>query len=241
MNDEIKPKFVFARYNEDISWLYEHPRLANNSIIYNKGKTLYNIPQHLNIQVLELSNDPEYGRECHTYLHHIIENYNQLDDYTIFSQADPFDHSPNFLDIVYYMLDHNLYKDYQPLTIGWSLQENVPPMNNLLYDSRENINGHPIYIETVDSALRPIGYVDKGIKPTIRDFKLRHNILHDEMILKKIYTQLRLNKPYCGFLKFNYGGTFGVAKQKILAHDIAFYTQLKNYVLDNWTHGFILE
>lgn len=241
MSDQIQPKFVFARYEEDISWLYTNPIIANNSIIYNKGKDIKDVPSSLNIKILNLSNKPEYGREGHTYLHHIINNFNNIDSYTIFSQANPFDHCPNFLDIVNYMIDNNLYRDYQPLTSGWSIMEDVPPVNNLLYDTRENINGHSIYIETVDDSLKPIGYIDHGVIRMINGFKAKHNIRNSQMVLKTIYTQIPLHKPYCGYLKFNYGGIFGVSKQKILSHNTFFYNHLKDYVLHHWTHGFILE
>lgn len=74
-------KVVVARYNEDVEWCKPFP-----CIIYNKGGALPN--------TIAL---PNIGREAHTYLHHIIENYDNLDDYTAFVQGDPFDHSPNIL------------------------------------------------------------------------------------------------------------------------------------------------
>ena len=35
---------------------------------------------------------PNVGRESHTFLHYIIENYNNLPDEILFSQYDPMDH-----------------------------------------------------------------------------------------------------------------------------------------------------
>jgi hypothetical protein len=40
------------------------------------------------------------GRESHTYLHHILENYDALAALTIFCQDNPFPHSPDFLERV---------------------------------------------------------------------------------------------------------------------------------------------
>jgi hypothetical protein len=37
------------------------------------------------------------GREGHTYYKYIYDNYDDLDDYTIFLQGTPFDHSPNII------------------------------------------------------------------------------------------------------------------------------------------------
>jgi hypothetical protein len=37
------------------------------------------------------------GREGHTYYKYIYDNYDNLEDYTVFLQGNPFDHSPNIL------------------------------------------------------------------------------------------------------------------------------------------------
>lgn len=81
---------VVARYNEDLRWTKQF----SNVLIYNKGKPLMN-----NFNEIQLDN---VGREGHTYYKHIYDNYDNLADYTIFLQANPFDHSPNIV--------HNLNK-----------------------------------------------------------------------------------------------------------------------------------
>ena len=78
-------KIIVSRYNECVEWTKQFP----NVIIYNKGNTLNNY----NNEVL-LDN---VGREGHTYYKYISDNYNYLDDYTIFLQGNPFDHSPNII------------------------------------------------------------------------------------------------------------------------------------------------
>lgn len=75
---------VVARYNEDISWITEFSK----KYIYNKGDSS-TIPAGLLDSVISL---PNVGREAHTYLHHIIQNYDNLDDITIFSQGRYSDH-----------------------------------------------------------------------------------------------------------------------------------------------------
>lgn len=71
---------VVARYEEDISWIKNIPEsLYNRIIIYNKGEDAeFNLP---NSTVKRL---PNFGRESHTYLYHVIENYNHLADITFF-------------------------------------------------------------------------------------------------------------------------------------------------------------
>jgi len=76
---------VVARYNECVEWTKQFP----NVIIYNKGTNLDN-----NYNEVFLNN---VGREGHTYYKYICDNYDNLSDYTIFLQGNPFDHSPNIL------------------------------------------------------------------------------------------------------------------------------------------------
>ena len=76
-------KLVIARYNEKIDWIK-----SPNHVIYNKGNQL-NDPTKIVIEM------PNVGREGHTYLTHIVKNYNNLSDYTVFLQGDPFPHSGN--------------------------------------------------------------------------------------------------------------------------------------------------
>jgi hypothetical protein len=77
---------VIAKYNEDVSWT--HKVYNYKSFIYNK----HNV--HFHLSYIPLIN---IGKEAHTYLTHIIDNYNDLADYTIFCQGHPFDHCPDFL------------------------------------------------------------------------------------------------------------------------------------------------
>jgi hypothetical protein len=80
-------KIVVARYNEDISWTKQF----TNVLIYNKGKDLDNTEYN----VIKLNN---VGREGHTFYKHIYDNYDNLDEHTIFLQGDPFAHTINLID-----------------------------------------------------------------------------------------------------------------------------------------------
>lgn len=76
---------IVARYNENIEWT----KIFSNVIIYNKGNKLED-----GYNELFLDN---VGREGHTYYKYICDNYDNLEDYSIFLQGNPFDHSPNIL------------------------------------------------------------------------------------------------------------------------------------------------
>jgi len=43
---------------------------------------------------------PNIGRDVHTFFYHIVNQYNFLSDFTIFSQDWPFDHVENYIEII---------------------------------------------------------------------------------------------------------------------------------------------
>ena len=70
---------IISRFQEDISWLnyYKDFKLY----IYNKGDEIQNSNFKNIIKI------PNLGRESQTWLYHIVNNYNNLDDINIFLQG----------------------------------------------------------------------------------------------------------------------------------------------------------
>jgi hypothetical protein len=81
----MKYHIVVSRYNENINWT----KLFDNVIIYNKGTKIENLKNQICLK--------NVGREGDTYFRYIYDNYDDLNDYTIFLQGFPFDHSPNLI------------------------------------------------------------------------------------------------------------------------------------------------
>lgn len=77
--------FVVARYNEDIINFAEY---NNNLVVYNKG--LDDISPLINRSCIK--NVPNLGREAGTYCNYILDNYDNLPEYMIFTQGNPCDH-----------------------------------------------------------------------------------------------------------------------------------------------------
>lgn len=96
---------IVARYNENIEWTNDF----SNVIIYNKGETING-----NHKEIKLNN---VGREGHTYYKYIYDNYDNLENYTIFLQGNPFDHSPNIINNLHkYFREENLNVDFEFLS-----------------------------------------------------------------------------------------------------------------------------
>jgi hypothetical protein len=127
-------KIIIARYREEIDWI-KYP----DSIIYNKGP-----PLTTTHPVIEL---PNIGREGHTYLTHIINNYDRLDDYTIFLQGNPFEHNRTLgprIEALFQRIRSGESLKYENLT-DWFLDSNIsgcPHHKNLpLIECYEKIFG----------------------------------------------------------------------------------------------------
>jgi len=95
---------VVAHYNEDVGWVQKNRFTIYSPVrifLYDKGKGKDGIKL------------PNVGREAHTYLWHIVNNYDQLADLTAFLQGNIRDHAPHAIERI-----HNLHpgSTYQELT-----------------------------------------------------------------------------------------------------------------------------
>lgn len=114
-------KIVVARYTEDVEWTKQFP----NVLIINKGEKLNN-----DYNEIFLNN---VGREGHSYYKYIYDNYDNLDDYTIFLQGRPFDHSPNIIENI------NKYINNKELNIDFEfLSESI--IHTTLYSDAKNLS-----------------------------------------------------------------------------------------------------
>jgi len=82
---------VIARYNESLDWLNTclTPHQRRAVWIYNKGPDSVSID---GVPDSQIQNLPNVGREAHTYLTHIIQQWDKLPKHVYFLQADPFPH-----------------------------------------------------------------------------------------------------------------------------------------------------
>ena len=76
----MKNQLVISRFNENLNWLKKW-KSEFEIIVYNKGKKI-------DIDDFNCIDIPNYGRESHTYLFHIVKNYDKLYDNTIFLQGN---------------------------------------------------------------------------------------------------------------------------------------------------------
>jgi hypothetical protein len=79
-SDNIHIEIVVSRYNEDLEWINKPPFNLYPITVYNKG-----VNNNFHIRsahtIIKLDN---VGRCDHTYLYHIVHNYDKLADITVF-------------------------------------------------------------------------------------------------------------------------------------------------------------
>lgn len=182
----INPKpftcdLVIARYKEKLDWLSKYNKYKfRNVILYNKyekdnEKSSKDIGCVLNSKECIKINLKNEGRCDHTYLYHIIENYNDLADVTIFTKGS----SDLFRESV--KLEYTIAKVFEMQDTVISA-DNIPlPVHIFLANfSLENYkSSHPInYNDDTNStkmkpaSIRPFGEWFKAKFPGIETYKI---------------------------------------------------------------------
>ena len=241
-------EIVIARYNEDLNWINKIIDKSIKITIYNKGlDNIKDISNKYNFTIIPLKN---IGRESHTYLYHIIKNYDNLAEQTIFCQGDSIFHSPDFLKLINkYNKD---FQDIQPLSAYYWPSKVLPygsvpdehildlTKNEWLKDCRLHvqyldnnfITQYPSYdyeqhyykfIETVKETYK----IDNILDFFVERFNIP-NINLDELI------------PMC------FAGLFSVKKHVILDKCVEYYSNILSFLIydikiNNLDYGLLLE
>lgn len=87
---EQSKEVVISAYDKDYNWINQ---LDSNVkvTVYKKG--FEPLPNEILIE-------PNVGRDVHTFFYHLVNNYNNLSDYTFFAQDYPFDHVENYISLI---------------------------------------------------------------------------------------------------------------------------------------------
>jgi len=95
-----KLDIVVAHAYEDLNWLEEMKNFTDTRVIVYSKAPANALPILPDVPFMTLSRLANVGREAHTYLHHIIKNYDSLADNILFTQGNPFEHRShdNFFD-----------------------------------------------------------------------------------------------------------------------------------------------
>ena len=222
----MKTELVIARYNEDLSWTTTINDPDVYCTIYNKGKPI-------DLPCIPL---PNIGRESHTYLQHIINNYNNLADITIFCQGDSIFHSPKFMDLIKY---RDQFEGIQPLA-AYYWPEGEPPfmLSNppkIVLNKTQDlwIKDCPIHVEYVDSEFRtrwPNTYYQSHFIQLVNEMK---RIYKTDNLMETFIDEFKLkNVNKTELVPISYAGLFAVRRDVIHQHPKLFYERIMHTLIE---------
>jgi hypothetical protein len=152
-------EIIISRYNENIDHWFP---LKEYITIYNKGE---NLNLESNIRIINI---PNVGRESHTYLYHIINNFAQLKYLNLFIQADFSDHLNEIYDLTQYLIrvnniKINLKNKNTTCFNGWGRLQHQPQYLQMIYKNQMKLSKYSFgewWLKYISNKL-----------PNLKDFK----------------------------------------------------------------------
>lgn len=206
---------VLSRYDEDTSWVQRFRRQAR-LVIYNKGP-----PQNGTIEL------PNVGRESHTYLHHIVNNYDDLARWTVFSQAQIPAHG--YIDTKGHLSRGVTFQDYlmEGQSSFWINTASVTVTGEWTFYHENRIS----YLEKTGSDPS-----DRLRCPrSFNDFEPTENMSGFNQFIRDKCTSMHLNVFWTEYLEeasnistlyFPQGARFAISANQIRKRPVSFYRRL---------------
>jgi hypothetical protein len=240
--ESIVNKIVLARYLEPIDWVVDIPE-DFEVYIYNKGDAI-TAPAVLK-RARKVVQRPNAGRESETYLFHMMTETEDNDDFTVYSQADPFTHSPDFMQLLSVWRQ---WDDLQPLSWQWKCDHEVPPSGILkLYE--EQLAGR-LRIRPERFSLytwAPIEFFDIGALNTGRTYRHAHGQLPEGTNIAAHFLKMAQLPEIAAKAEasslgiFSYGALFAARNHVIKQLPQAAAKQLYQASMAHPCYGYVLE
>jgi hypothetical protein len=188
-------QIVVSRYNENLEWLKNEPfNLCKNIVIYNKGNNdnYYKPTDSINIKL------PNVGKCDHSYIYHIIHNYDNIPEGGIVFLPGSADMSSKYLKAVKTTKLFQKYNKSVLICLKFSdVKKDLYNFEMINYETAYNANKtNDINSKTKLSNIRPFG---KWYENKFGDIIIKH---------------------------ITFGGIFAVSKSDILNRPKTFYNEL---------------
>ncbi len=211
---------VVARYKEEIGWMGYLGRRPNHRIfIFNDGQPLTDYILYKNMLQIEGDHSP---CEASKYLSYIIANYNDLADRVIFTQASPFDHSPDFIGLL------ECYDKWAPIQ-NLTFRGHPPPwafsdvLNEEKIGKEQYINGNRVFVDPyLQDNLQGSLFEDYFIPIFNKQFVR-------EDIVPYLFNKFAIKE---GLRPKAFGACFSVTKETIRKYPRDFYINILNWLLN---------
>ncbi len=205
-NEKENSNNVIARYEEDASYLLNDEFKDFHIIIYNKGDEITNQEIINKFQIIQL---PNVGKCDHTYLHHIIKNYNNLPNVTIFLPAS------------FYFMDYKKERGFKVMEKAKETNSSVFPVTNINSSVLENKNISNFTLNEWKTSFK------KNQENKSVDYKTKLSPIRP---YGKWY-EYHFPKNKCPYIC--YMGMFAISKEDLHKNSIEKYQELIAYVDDH--------
>lgn len=242
MNQSQAPnEIVIARYGESLDWIARVPDDFAVRIV-NKGAPLTS-PAVI-ARADSVVERPNAGRESETFLSHILESTSGGDGYTVFAQGDPFEHSPDIIEIL------GLWRDWdsvQPLSWRWKSARDIPPAAILDRERAEHLGGARVRPEYFSLATwTPLGFSDPGTLWLESTYRSLHDLPPGANIashfLRKCGLDAIADRADAHLLgRFSYGALFAARRSMFGALGADQLGRLRQASLGHEVYGYVIE
>lgn len=234
---------VLARYAEPLDWIKLVPD-DFEVIIYNKGEKI-DSPDIID-RASRIIDRPNEGRESETYLHHMLTEARDDQSFTVFSQGEPFAHSPDFIRLL------ETWRKWEPLQAmswQWLAERNIPP-SVLLQDYERKLYSRPrVRPERFSlTTWGPVDFVDRGALAMGTAYRLiNENLPEGINIASHFLRQCKLDEIAAEADKhmlgvFSYGAIFAVRNDLVSAVPRESLEIMRNFSVSGIAmYGYILE
>ncbi len=238
-------QLVIARYAEALDWLADVPPEFEVAV-YNKGAAITS--DAVRARAASITERPNQGRESETYLSHVLglrqPGGTQDDDFVVFAQGDPFEHSPDFLELL--RATHR-WADVQPLSWRWKIRRDIPPARVLARETGGFIDGLRVRPELFSlQTWMPLGFHDVGSLWLQETYRSLHHLPDGTNIAAHFLTMCGLPalaaQAEANLLgRFAYGAVFAARRSRLMTLSEGALANLRRASLGHEVYGYVLE
>ena len=240
-NHDGKIDLVIARYEEDLRWVLDVPGHMR-VIVYNKGDAIADAEVLERIDVLARLDNT--GRESETYLAHLRSGRSREADRVVFTQGDPFPHSPDFMEL---LKNNHRWSDVQALTVRWLEHFDVPSRMIVEEDRRDWLDGLRVRREVF--SLRtwgPVAFSDSGTVDISDTYRNLHQLpagtnIAEHFLRLAGWDELADEAAVADLGLFSYAAVFAVRGGRLGRVPAEVLERLRALSVSDPVHGYICE